>query len=122
MKSKLNKKKEQSVFPFESSIDDAKIFLQTREPVISGLPIRGRLTVTESQVNFSSFLPEKHTRNKIVFSSKHFTLRITANGDFTGTFRAESVVLVDKKSRAKLMQEFINLLSSVNEGDGEPNN
>ena len=106
---------------YYSMFSEANVKVHTRIPLTDNLLYKGNLSLNGNTFYFNPEPLRKHTRNPIVFKSKHVTFRMTAEGNFTGTMRLKSTDF-SKHSKARRLVvevfEFVNLMiqqQTVNE-------
>lgn len=98
---------------YYSMFSAANVKVHTRIPLTDNLLYKGNFRLNGNTFYFNPEPLRKHTRNPIVFKSKHVTFRMTAEGNFTGTMRLKSTDFT-KHSKARRLVievfEFVNLM------------
>lgn len=98
---------------YYSMFSAANVKVHTRIPLTDNLLYKGNFRLNGNTFYFNPEPLRKHTRNPIVFKSKHVTFRMTAGGDFTGTMRIKSTDFTrHSKARRLVIEvfEFVNLM------------
>ena len=98
---------------YYSMFSAANVKVHTRIPLTDNLLYKGNFRLNGNTFYFNPEPLRKHTRNPIVYKSKHVTFRMTAEGNFTGTMRLKSTDF-SKHSKARRLVievfEFVNLM------------
>lgn len=99
---------------------DANVKALTRIPLVDGLMFKGSMHLSGSTFYFNPEPLKKHTRNPVVYKSKHTTFRVTQSGDFTGTMKLSAAEMKKVSKARKLIVEvfdFINLMMSQQDNE-----
>ena len=102
-------------YKYRHNIKSVEIVAKTHKPIYKSLPIRGRLVVNEgeSKVFFTDFIPEQHARNKVVFRTNNFSVRITEDGTYSITSHIKSEDVRTEKHKKLFLAQFLKLLTFI---------
>lgn len=86
---------------------------KTYKRIYPNVPIRGKLVVSndEERLQFIDFAPEVRTRNKLVYKSAHFSVRITDDGGYSITSHFPAKDALTQAGKKRYIGEFLRMLT-----------
>jgi len=96
---------------YYSMFSEANVKVHTRIPLTDNLLYKGSFRLNGNTFYFNPEPLRKHTRNPIVYKSKHVTFRMTSEGNFTGTMRIKSTDFSKHTKARRLVVEVFEFVS-----------